>query len=136
MLSDRRKSHLSRVSWLIFKLFPGKGFALAKYSPVTLQSSPATTILNETPGDKCKDLDKSSFGYLKLKCLPRDAKFKLYLILELIVVASMITDLTCTWKNWKDTVQKIWPMGWLVYTKTKWTDCQLHYCKIDIFIHL
>ena len=41
LLSDSRKSHLSRVikrkiSRLIFKLFPGKGFALSKYSPVTL----------------------------------------------------------------------------------------------------
>ena len=34
---------------IIFKLFPGKGFALSKYSPVTLHSSPATAILNETP---------------------------------------------------------------------------------------
>ena len=55
LLSDSRKSHLSRVikckiSRLIFKLFPGKGFALSKYSPVTLHYSPATAILNETPG--------------------------------------------------------------------------------------
>ena len=29
-------------------LFPGKGFALSKYSPVTLHYSPATAILSET----------------------------------------------------------------------------------------
>ena len=34
---------------LVFKLVPGKGFALSKYSPVTLHYSPATAILNETP---------------------------------------------------------------------------------------
>ena len=38
-----------KISRLIFKLFLGKGFALSKYSPVTLHSSPATAILNETP---------------------------------------------------------------------------------------
>ena len=59
-----------KISRLMFKLIPGKGFALAKYSPVNLHSSPATTILNEPPGDKCEDLDQSSFGYLKSKCLP------------------------------------------------------------------
>ena len=53
-----------------FQAHTGKGLRSAKYSPVNLHSSPATTILNEPPCDKCKDLDKSSFGYLKSKCLP------------------------------------------------------------------
>ena len=67
----RQKEKPSQQGFLThFQALSGKGFALAKYSPVTLHSSPATTILNETPGDKCKDLDKSSFGYLKSKCLP------------------------------------------------------------------
>ena len=38
-----------KISRLIFNLFVGKGFALSKYSPVTLHYSPATSILNETP---------------------------------------------------------------------------------------
>ena len=38
-----------KISKLIFKLFPGKGFTLSKYSPVTLHYSPATAILNENP---------------------------------------------------------------------------------------
>jgi len=38
-----------KISRLVFKLFPGKSFALSKYSPVTLQYSPASAILNETP---------------------------------------------------------------------------------------
>ena len=41
-----------KISKLIFKLFPGKGFTLSKYSPVTLHYSPATAILNENP-DTC-----------------------------------------------------------------------------------
>ena len=32
-------------------LFLGNGFALSKYSPVTLHYSPATAILNETPAN-------------------------------------------------------------------------------------
>ena len=39
-----------KIFRLVFKLFLGKGFALSKYSPVTLHYSPATAILNETPG--------------------------------------------------------------------------------------
>ena len=38
-----------KISRLIFNLFVGKGFALSKYSPVTLHYFPATSILNETP---------------------------------------------------------------------------------------
>ena len=38
-----------KISKLIFKLFPGKGFTLSKYSSVTLHYSPATAILNENP---------------------------------------------------------------------------------------
>ena len=38
-----------KISKLIFKLFPGKGFILSKYSSVTLHYSPATAILNENP---------------------------------------------------------------------------------------
>ena len=38
----------TQISSLIFKLFPEKGFALSKYSPVTLHYSAATAILNET----------------------------------------------------------------------------------------
>ena len=49
-----------KISKLIFKLFPGKGFTLSKYSPVTLHYSPATAILNE-------NLDISfSFDYIIL----------------------------------------------------------------------
>ena len=38
-----------KIPRLIFKLFPGKFFALSKYAPVTVHYSPATAILNETP---------------------------------------------------------------------------------------
>ena len=38
-----------KISRLVFKLFPGKHFALSKYAPVTLHYFPATAILNETP---------------------------------------------------------------------------------------
>ena len=41
-----------KKSRLVFKFFPGKFFALLKYSPVTLHYSLATAILNETPGFK------------------------------------------------------------------------------------
>ena len=39
-----------KISRFVFKLFRVKGFALSKYSPVTSHYSPATAILNETPG--------------------------------------------------------------------------------------
>ena len=37
-----------KISRLIFKLFLGKGFTLSKYSPVTINFSPATAILNKS----------------------------------------------------------------------------------------
>ena len=52
LLSDSRKSKQGNKTQNFqahFKLFPGEGFALSKYSPVTLHYSPATAILNETP---------------------------------------------------------------------------------------
>ena len=52
LLSDNRKSHLSRENFqACFQALSGKGgkgFALSKYSPVTFHYSPATAILNET----------------------------------------------------------------------------------------
>ena len=37
-----------KISRLVFKLYPGKFFALSKCSPVTLHYSPATSIRSET----------------------------------------------------------------------------------------
>ena len=52
----------TKKSRLVFKLFPGKFFALLKYSPVTLHYSLATAILNETPGFK-----KSHLGHVTMQ---------------------------------------------------------------------
>ena len=41
-----------KISRLVFKLFLGKGFALLKYSPVTVHYPLATAILNGTPDQR------------------------------------------------------------------------------------
>ena len=46
-----------KISRLVFKFFPGKVFALSKYSPVTLHFSPDTAILNETPAVYRRELN-------------------------------------------------------------------------------
>ena len=45
-LSQQGLKH--KISRLVSKLFLGKGFTLSKYSPVTLQYSPAAAILNKS----------------------------------------------------------------------------------------
>ena len=46
-----------KISRLVFKFFPGKFFALSKYSPVNLHFSPDTAILNETPAVYRRELN-------------------------------------------------------------------------------